>query len=234
MGEKVRYLFFFLVLGLFGCSWVDGVQSFLNSSDVPITSFSGCSNECQQDCREIFPISDDFYQCTELSDQKVHLIERAVNSMSRGIWNPITEEQISFIVSISHAPWIRYADAGYESGENMLIWIAEDENIPHYLDEDGEVLKSVLDSLSSMSFDEGVKDALSKDIEDGRTFLEMLAWEQNDEGFKRTHNVILNICDKEEICIRQTYCQNNSDIVPDTVNKLDLNLDFQDFDFACP
>ncbi len=225
----MRYLGFLLILVLFGCDWLGDSQSSLNSD-----ASSGCSTECQQDCGAIFPSSGEFDQCTRLADSTVTLIKRAVNNMNRGIWSPITEEQIAFIVSISHTPWIEYADAGHESANNMLIWLAENEKIPHYLDEEGEVLKTVLDSLSSMSFDDGVKDALSKDIEDGRTFLEMLAWEQNDEGFSRVHKVILDACDGDDICIRQAYCQNNSDIVPDTLNKLELNLDFQDFDFSCP
>ena len=92
-----------------------------------------------------------------------------------------------------------------------------------------EVLKTVLDSLSPMPFDKGVKDAISKDIEDGRTFLEMLAWKKNNEGFKKVHQVILDVCDKDEICIRQTYCRNNSDIVPETVNHLEVKLRFSRF-----
>lgn len=226
----MRYLF--CLLFLFSCDWLSKERSFLHNVENTLSS-SGCSNECQQDCGEIFPSSGEFDACTRLSDKTVALINRAVNNMQRGIWDPITEEQISFIVDISYSPWIEHADRSYESAENMLIWLAENNNIPHYLDEDGEILKTVLDSLSFLPFDNGVKDALGKDIKDGRTFLEMMAWEKNHEGFKRTHNAILNVCDRDSICVRQTYCQNNSDIVPDTVNKLKLNLDFQDFDFSC-
>lgn len=228
----MRYLIFLLIL-LGGCDSINNVQSFLYSNENEFSSSSGCSSDCQQDCREIFPNLGEFEECTKLSDTLVRLIERAVNNMERGIWDPITEEQISHIVSISYDPWIRYAEGGFESAENMLIWLAENDRIPHYLDEDREVLKTVLDSLSSLSFDDGVKDALSKEIEDGRTFLEIIAWEKNDTAFRRVHEVILEVCDRDDICIRQTYCQNNSDIVPDTVNKLELNLDFQDFNFSC-
>ena len=230
----MRYLIFLLIL-FGGCDSINSIQSFLHSGEGDsISSSAGCSSECQQDCREMFPSLGEFDQCTRLPDVTVRLIKRAVDNMGRGIWDPITEDQISYIVSISHAPWVQYADGGSESAENMLVWLAENHRIPHYLDEDGEVLQTVLDSLSSMSFDNGIRDALSREIEDGRTFLEMTAWEKNDEGFRRTHEVILEACDGDNICIRQTYCQNNSDIVPDTVNKLRLNLDFQDFDFSCP
>ena len=228
---------YFCLLFLFGCDWMQDFQSSAfqnNKESADDLSSSGCSSECQQDCREIFPSLAASDRCTRLSDQKVRLIERAVRSMHRGLWQSITEEQISYIVSVSNSPWLRYADGSTESAENMLIWLAENEKIPHYLDDEGEILKTVLASLSSMSFDKGVKDSFSKEVKDGRTFLEMMAWEKNNEGFERTHNIILEVCEENEICIRQTYCQNNSKIVPDTVNKLKLNLDFQDFNFACP
>jgi len=229
----MRYFFLLILFG--GCDVINNARSFLyGSENNSISSSTGCSSECQQDCHEIFPTLGDFDRCTRLSDSTVRLIKRAVRNMERGIWNSITEDQISHIVSISYAPWIRYADGGTKSAENMLIWISENNRIPHYLDEDEEILKTVLDSLSSLSFDDGVRDAFSREIKDGRTFLEMMAWEKNDEGFRRVHKVILAVCDKDDICIRQTYCHNNSDIVPDTINKLELNLDFQDFDFACP
>ena len=230
----VKYLF--CLLFLFGCAWFKTGQLFdLHSNNQDhSTDSSSCSRECQQDCRTIFSNADELDQCTRLSDSTVRQVERAVNNMSRGLWKPITEDQISHISNISYSPWLKYADGSTESAENMLIWLAENEEIPYYLDEEGEILKTVLASLSSFSFDRGVKDALSKDIEEGKTFLEMTAWNKNDEGFRRIHKVILETCENNEICIRQTYCQNNSDIVPDTVNKMELNLDFQNFDFACP
>lgn len=229
----MKYLF--SLLFLFGCGWFKADQfSTLYSNSANKLSSSGCSIKCQQDCRAIFSNADELDQCTDLSDSTVLQIERAVNNMSRGLWKPITEEQISHISNISYSPWLKYADSGAESAENMLIWLAENEQIPYYLDEEGEVLKTVLASLSPFSFDKGVKDALSRDIEEGRTFLEMTAWNKNDESFRRIHKVILAVCENNTICIRQTYCQNNSDIVPDTVNKMELNLDFQNFDFACP
>ena len=229
----MRPLVFLLITALLGCDWMDQVYS-VSSDDIPVSSSDGCSSACQQDCGEMFPIAGEFDQCTRLSERSVTLMKRAVDNMKRGTWNPITEEQMTFLVNISYTPWIKYADAGQESANNMLIWLAENKHITQYLDDEGEVLKTVLDSLSSMSFDKGVKDALSKDIEDGRTFLEMLAWKKNNEGFRKVHQVILDVCSTDDICIRQTYCRNNSDIVPDTLNKLKLNLDFQDFNFACP
>ena len=232
----MKYLF--CLLFLFGCHWMtDDLFSNLyrgsENTPSPIAA-SDCSSECQQDCQEIFSNPEAVNQCKRLSDSTVRLIERAVNNMRRGIWTPITEEQISHIVSISYAPWLQYADSGTESANNMLIWLAKNDSIPHYLDEDGEILKTVLDSLSSLSFNKGVRSAFSKDIDTGRTFLEMLAWNKNNEGFKKAHQVILEVCEQDDICIRQTYCQNNSDIVPEIVNKLKLNLDFQSFDFTCP
>ena len=230
--------YIFCLFFLFGCDWfnTDQFSALYQGSqeDSPAPSSSGCSNECQQDCRAVFSNANEVDQCTRLSDSTVRLIERAVNNMSRGVWKPITEEQISHIVSISYSPWLRYADSGVKSAENMLIWLTENEEIPHYLDEEGEILKTVLDSLSSLSFDRGVKDAFSKDIEEGKTFLEMTAWKKNDEIFRKAHEVILEVCEQDDICIRQTYCQNNSGIVPETVNKLNLNLDFQNFKFSCP
>lgn len=231
----MRYLF--CLLFLFGCNGFNINQLFdLYSNDKAHSTLasSGCSTECQQDCQAIFSNADEVDQCTVLSDSTVRLIERAVNNMSRGIWKPITDEQISHLVSISYSPWLNYADSSTKSAENMLIWLIENEAISRYLDEQGEILKTVLDSLSSLSFDKGIKDAFSKDIENGRTFLEMTAWKQNDEVFRKTHEIILEVCEHNDICIRQTYCRNNSDIVPDTVNKLKLNLDFQSFDFTCP
>ena len=230
----MKYLF--CLLFLFGCDWFKAGQLFdLYSNDNAHSApSSACSSECRQDCRTIFSNADELNQCTRLSDSTVRQMERAVNNMSRGLWKSITEEQISHISNISYSPWLKYADGGTESAENMLIWLAENERIPYYLDEEGEVLKTVLASLSSLSFDKGVKDALSKDIEEGRTFLEMTAWNKNEEGFRRIHQVILEVCENNDICIRQTYCRNNSDIVPDTVNKMELDLDFQNFDFTCP
>ena len=226
----MKYLF--CLLFLFGCDW-SKVGSLFNANDHSAPSSSVCSSECQKNCRTIFSNIDELDQCTHLSDSTVLQMERAVNNMSRGLWKSITEEQISHIVDISYSPWLRYAESSTESAENMLIWLAENKQIPHYLDEEGEILKTVLASLSLLSFNKGVKDAFSKDIEEGRTFLEMTAWNKNDEGFRRTHKVILEVCENNEICIRQTYCQNNSNIVPDTVNKMKLNLDFQNFDFTC-
>ncbi len=226
----MKYLIVFTAI-LWGCNWASHVQS-VSLNETPVSS-DGCSSVCRQDCGDIFSRDNEFDQCTRLPKQTVTLMKKAVDNMRRGIWNSITEEQMTFLVNISHTPWIKYADSDQESANNMLIWMAENKNIPRYLDDEREVLKTVLASLSPMPFDKGVKDSLSKDVEDGRTFLEMLAWKKNNEGFRKVHQVILDVCNKDEICIRQTYCSNNSDIVPETVNNLKLNLDFQDFDFAC-
>ena len=91
---------------------------------------------------------------------------------------------------MSHRLWIRFAAVRQASAEEMLVWIAEENGIADHLDSNGEVLKSGFLALSTpLKGDNGVKAGLITDIQDGKTFLEWAAWEQNRAAFFQSSSV---------------------------------------------
>ena len=185
-----------------------------------------CDSRCLQSCEDIFRDTEDFNACILLSPPQVNLVKKAERKMRNGKWSSIEEKEVEALTDISHRLWIRFASTRQSSAEEMLVWIAEENGIADYLDSKGEVLKSGLLALSSpLKGDKGVKAGLITDIQDGKTFLEWAAWEENFPAFSKIHQLILDACGNEPICIERIYCDQSSDIVINTINEMDLTGD---------
>ena len=200
------------------------VSQFASIIKEPVVST--CNERCMTTCRENFIDSASYKKCTLLSDKDVNSLDRAFNSMSRGSWTSINEGQISLLSNISYDPWIKYSS---KSSEKMLEWIGESRWMGDYLE--NEVLKAGLSSLSYLPKEKAVLDGLEKNIFDKRnlTFIEFVAWEKNEDVFKKIHDTILDVCENSK-CAQKVYCAQSSDIVIETINNLDLADDISSRD----
>ena len=225
---KKFFIIYLLVTVILGCDGQFISVSHTSSLESTSPNAPSCSADCITLCRENFIDQPSYKKCTNLSDQDAEHIQRVLNNMKRGSWDSIQEDQLSLLVGVSYEPWIKYSQLNKRYTKKMMEWIGENEWTGDYLDSSGEVLKVSLAFLSYLSHDSGVLDGLKNDISKDKkmTFLELVSWEKNNKVFKKIHTMILDVCDDNSNCIQRVYCSQSSDIIIDTINKLDLTEDF--------
>ena len=229
----MKFIFTWMVLALFvSCSqWTSSplITQIQSLSKTPEPPPAVCSDQCQKDCRNAFSEQKSYEQCYNLGYELSRKIDSVYHRMKRGSWSSISSEDLSTVINISFEPWIKNAKNSRVSSKEMFIWIAENENIALLLDKNKEVLTEGLSTLSNRNNLNAIKEGLTIPLQDGRNFLQMLAWENNYTGFKKIHQVIMSTCESEPRCIEEIYCRNkNFDIVFETITELNLHLDFTD------
>lgn len=185
-----------------------------------------CSDQCERRCRDVFSHTDDYEECMSLGYSSARKVDSVYSRMRKGNWSSIESEELEVLVDISIAPWLKQAQS-HAGVREMLVWIAENEDIAQLLDDEGAVLKEGLESISYKRNEQGIKDGLNVHLEDERRFLEMMAWEENNEGLKKTHQLILDVCENNDRCVENIYCiYKGSDIIFELITDLELHSDF--------
>ena len=209
------YIFLFFVLG---CSPdQQGYRFELSSQETS----ANCDQSCLNSCKSIFSLPEEIDQCTQLTPEEVRLASRTLQSMKSGSWTAVSEEGLSLLTRISYKPWIKYARFNLESAEDMLLWLSEEKWAASYTST--EVLEEGLKTLSYLPGDRGVKDALFKPIDSGKTFLEIMALEDNRVLFEKNHSLIQQVCRNQKLCIKDIYCRQTLSVVMDKAKQLSLS-----------
>ena len=229
----MNYIVFICIFFIVSCSGLFSDlekqwSSFSSSSD---TVRAVCSDQCESYCRDVFSFSDHYEKCVDLGYSSAQKVESVYSRMEKGNWSSITSEELDVLVDISIEPWLRQARSFHASAKEMLLWIAKNKDIARLLDDEGSILKEGLGSVSYKRNVRGLKEGLSLQLEDGKRFLEVMAWERNDEGLKKMHQLILNVCGNRDGCIEDVYCTyKDEDIVFESITDLELHSDFSDVD----
>ena len=230
----MKFMFIWIVLALFvSCEssspLITQLQSLATKPPEPPPAV--CSGQCQRNCRNVFSDKTSYEQCYGLGYESARRVDSVYHRMKRGSWSSISSEELLTVINISFEPWIKNAKNSRLSSKEMFIWIAENEDIALLIDQNNEILTEGLSALSNRRNLTAVEEGLAIPLQDGRNFLQMLAWEKNHTGFEKIHQVIMSACESEQRCIEEVYCRNrNFDIVFETITELNLHSDFTGYE----
>jgi len=246
---KFLFLFSFLLSLLVSISSCDPnsvfdifynrVESDLYSNeDENREDLDNCDQDCERFCAQIYTASSSERDCEKLTSKDVKDINNVYEKMKSGRWSSIDTGALELMVEISYEPWEKRAGGGTQRiVKNMLVWVAEvsehnDDRVNELVTED--VLREAFYSLGGSRRNiNGIRQALNVDLEtddsERRSFLEMLAWENNDDVFKKVHELIKEDCNSRDLCIQDTYCDHFENIIYEKITDLGLHEDFTNF-----
>ncbi len=162
-----------------------------------------------------------------LSSGIVRKVKGTVRALKRGNFNSIKASDLEQLMDLDKNLLVHGARVSKENSKNLLEWVAEDTEIAALLDPEGEVLRAAFEELApaygERAFIEGVKQNISR--QGYKSFFEVAAVHDNEEAFKKAHEVIKNYCGETTTCIKEAYCASCADIIFGYLNKLDLGKD---------
>ena len=242
---KYLFLFLFLIFIIGGCDPNSILSTFYNRTESNLYSNEDdskensnfCDQDCEKFCAKIYISLSSERECEDLTNADVRDINDVYEKMKSGRWSSIDSGALELMVEISYEPWEKRAGGGTQRiVKNMLVWIAEiseqnDDRINELVTED--VLREAFYSLGGSRRNiNGIRQALNVDLEtddsERRSFLEMLAWENNDDVFEKVHDLIKEECRSRELCIQDTYCDHFENIIYEKITDLGLHEDFTD------
>ena len=229
------FKYFFFSFAVF-CLYISCSSSSSNSEneldqfEKTFGRISKCSENpgCKSDCRRLFIKDSSLVErCSSRSITDVRYMKKIVLAMERGQWSSIQASELEVVFEFNRDLWLDHAAISKNSSREMLVWVAEEEEIAELLDDDGRVLKTAFKEVGSSYGDnsviEGMKDRV--DLTDNRNFFEIAAVNDNNDAFKNAHNLLKKECDEERVCIKQVYCSSCADIIFGRLNELDLGED---------
>ena len=195
---------------------------------------NACDANCEKICAKVFIDSSAENKCESYSNRDVREIDDTYEKMRSGKWDSIDSNYLELMVSISYEPWERRAGSSFKNSKRMLVWVAEiseQSTVDVIQLVTTDVLKEALYSLGDSrrninGIREGLKEDLKTSDNEVRSFLEMLAWENNDEIFEKVYAIIKEECSSRDLCIKDVYCDHSEDIIFETVTELGLHESF--------
>ena len=230
-------LVFFLIVGVgSSCGFFTGSSGKAEAEDN--TEFKGvtslkCSDSqrCKTYCDKWFATKSSLLrECLDQESADVNTLNSVLASMEKGSWNSIKPEELHILTEFDEDIWPEYASVNNKiSARDMLLWVAEEEEIADKLNGNKAVLKNAFSVFMGPGphRDQVVLEGMKKDvdIERNRTFFEVSRDNNNNKAFKEAHNLLKEECNDRKSCIKKVYCDIDKDPVFGRLNELELGQD---------
>ena len=188
------------------------------------------SQRCRGYCDKWFTTNSSLLdKCFEQESDDITKLNATILSMEKGSWDSIKTENLHILTKFDEDLWPKYASVNNKpSLREMLIWVAENEEIADLLDEDNEVLKNAFTILGAPTHeDEAMFEGMKQDVDVDRrrTFFEVSVFNNNNEAFKAAHALLKEECNDRRTCVKKVYCDIDVDSVFGRLNELELGED---------
>ena len=188
------------------------------------------STACQKTCKKIFETSANLYEkCLEETTDDVSDLNKVISAMEKGNWKSIKGGSLKVLMDFDKDIWPKYAGIRDKATiEEMLLWVAENEDIATHLDEKHQVLKRAFTVLGAPAgADTVVREGMEKDVDkkEKLSFFEVSAFENNKPAFEGAHQLLKEECEEELFCIEKFYCKLNKTLVFGKLNNYGLAED---------
>ncbi len=233
----VPLLFLCLIFFFSGSCGLKPSEEGSGEGDVKLTSGAEgtagvCSGSapCKRTCKKIFETSAKLYEiCLEETTSDVAHLNKVISAMEKGNWKSIKGDSLKVLMAFDKDIWPKYAGIRDKTTiEEMLLWVAEDENIAMHLDEKHNVLRRAFTVLGAPAGEDTVVQKgmeRNVDTKEKRNFFEVSAFHNNRKAFEGAHNLLKEECDEDSFCIEKFYCKIEKTLVFGKLNVYGLAKD---------
>ena len=230
-------LFFLFIVSFSGsCGLFSSESEKKDEDDENVDKFRGdISLECSQSerckgyCNDLFAANPSLLsKCLDQESDDVTNLNAVISSMEKSSWDSIKKEPLYILVNFDDSIWPKYASVNSTvSAQEMLLWVAKEEEVADLLDEKNEVLRKAFTILGAPAHKdsvvfEGMKQDV--DLDNRQSFFEVSALNKNDKAFRAAHDLLKEECNSKA-CIKRLYCDIDATFVFGKLNELELGGD---------
>ena len=204
----------------------DSTQVFTGDSSLECSD----SSRCVEICKKLFSAESVLLsKCRKTNSAEIAQINIIYSSMGKGNWDSIKTEHLKVLIDFDDDIWPKYARVNNRvSAREMLLWVAEEEDVATLLDDKQVVLKNAFTIMGAPAYEEEVVfEGMKKDvdIERNQTFFEVSALNKNDRAFQAAHELLKEECEEQKNCVKTVYCDIYQSVVFGKLNELELGAD---------